>query len=86
MTDVLNKNKDEILKLDSKLKDAHSSESKDCIASNWDKLLSEMFNSLLNPTFIQHLKSSANCDHLPDNKVKVQEVEECLKITTVLHF
>ena len=62
--DLLNKNKDELSEVTSKFKYMYSSISDDCSIYNWNALDAEIFNSLANPTFIQHLKSSINLAHL----------------------
>ena len=45
-----------------------------------------MLNSLVNPTFIQYLKSSINRDHSGDNELKVCEMSQCKKMIAALHF
>ena len=84
--DVLNKTKDELRKLESKFKSMCSSINDDCAVSNWNVLVTEMFNSLVNPTFIQHIKSIIDRDQSGDDKLKLYEVVQHTKALTVPIF
>ena len=85
-TGDLDKTKDELRKLASNFKDICPSMSTCCGVSNWNALLIELCNTLVNPTFIQNLKSSINRCHSGDNKLNVCEISQCFKIITALHF
>ena len=73
-TEIFNKNKDELRKLASKLKSMCSSMKDDRSVCNWNALVLETIDSLINPTFIQHLTSSINRAHSGDNKLKGYEI------------
>ena len=72
-TDALNKTKDELRKLASKFESMCSSTKYEHSVSNWNSLVADTLNSLVNLTFIQHLKSSINRVHSGDNKLKANE-------------
>ena len=72
--DILNKIKDKLRKLASKFKDMGPSTNEDFNVSNCNALIVDIFNSLVNPNFIQHHKSSIKCTHLADNKLKGNDI------------
>ena len=67
---ILNKNKDKIRKLETKFKSACSYTNDYCSVSNCNTLVTEIFDVLVNPTFIQNLNSTIDHDHSGDNKIK----------------
>ena len=85
-TDILNKTKYELRKLASNFKHRCASANSYDNVSNWNTLLIDTFNAIVNPTFIQHLTSSINRAHSGFNKLKEDEIAQCFKILTVLHF
>ena len=85
-TDVMSKIKDKIQKLVSKFKAVCPSTIEDYSASNQSMLVADIFNSLVNPTSIQHLKSSINCARSGDSKTKECEIAQCIKTLTTLYF
>ena len=70
----------------SKLKSVCSSTNDDHSASDLNGLVVEALNSLVNPTFIQNLKSSINLSHSRDDKVKGHEISQCMKKLAALYF
>ena len=85
-TDVLSKTKDELRKLASNFKYRCTSVSTSHSVSSCNALVIKMFNALINPTFIQHLKLIINRAHSGDNKLKGNEIIQCFNIITALHF
>ena len=85
-TEVLNKTRDDLFKITSKFKSTCSSKNDDCSVSNYSTLVAETFNILLNPIFVQHVKSIIALVQLDDNKLKGHEIVQCEKMLTVIHF
>ena len=85
-TDILNKSKDKLRELASSFKDMCPSAIEDWKVSNMSPLTIEIFNTLVNTTFIQHLKSNINRSHSGDDKLKGHDMSQCFRILTALQF
>ena len=83
---IFNKTKDKLRKLYSKFKEMCPSTNEECDVSNQNARVVDIFNSLANQTFIQHLKSSISCIHSADNKLKGNDASQCFKIMINIHF